>query len=253
MSEHSHSELGKRSRALTHKGFGNQLINRTTAFNKETKKLQRAIDKLYEAFNENENIAITEALSAVKLGKDEFENVVKNLEELWVLDQWGESTEVKETVYSTAERFFQATNEAINEATKRLRQAEETIHTDPKSSVPLAEVSIKGGSHTSLTSERRRALAEAAAAKEQAEYEMMIAQKTNERKQLEAEEEHHRLVAKAQYEHDMAMLEPKKTEAIARAKLDAIEQSIADEETRSRRSSSKTHTATEKKKEQTAA
>ncbi len=84
---------------------------------------------------------------------------------------------------------------------------EETIQPDPKSSVPLAEVSIKGGLHTSLTSEQRRALAEAAAAKEQAEYEMMIAQKTNERKQLEAEVEHRRLVAKAQYEHDMAMLE----------------------------------------------
>jgi hypothetical protein len=48
---------------------------------------------------------------------------------------------------------------------------------------------------------------------------MMIAHKINERKQLEAKEEHHRLTVKAQYEHDVAILEAMKTEAIAKAKL----------------------------------
>ena len=80
---------------------------------------------------------------------------------------------------------------------------------------------------------------------------MIIARKINERKQLEAKEEHRRLTVKAQYEHDVAILEAKKTEAIAKAKLDAIEQSITDDEIKSHGDRSKTQT--DIKKEQTAA
>ena len=54
----------------------------------------------------------------------------------------------------------------------------------------------------------------------------MIGSKIKERKQLEAEEEHRKSTEKAQYEHNLAILEVQKSEAIAKAKLDAIEQSI---------------------------
>ena len=107
MSDRSGVQPGKRARALTQKGFHNELVNKTKAFNKETKKLQRAIDKLYETFNNTENVGITEALKSVMLSKDVFENVVLSLRlGLSALDRWGESTEVKDTVNSTAANFF---------------------------------------------------------------------------------------------------------------------------------------------------
>ncbi|CAB3998555.1 Hypothetical predicted protein, partial [Paramuricea clavata] len=230
MSDRSSVQPGKCSRVLTQKGFHNELVNKTKAFNKETKKLQSAIDKLYETFNNAENVGITEALKSVMLSKDVFENVVLSLRELSALDRWGESTEVKDTVNSTAAKFLQATDEAIHEAKRRLHLADEIIHAAGcKTTTSSVETSIRSGLHSSLKSEHRKALADAVAAKEQAEYKMIIARKINERKQLEAKEEHRRLTEKAQYEH-VAILEAKKTEAIAKAKLDAIEQSITDDE-----------------------
>jgi ABC-type enterochelin transport system substrate-binding protein len=167
MSDRSGVQLGKRLHALTKKGFHNELINKTKAFNKETKKLQRAIDKLYETFNNTENVGITEALMSVKLNKDIFENVVLSLRELSALDRWGESTEVRDTVNSTAAKFLQATDEAIHEATRRLHLADEIIHAAGcKTTTSSVEASIRSGSHSSLKSEHRKALANAAAAKE---------------------------------------------------------------------------------------
>ncbi|CAB3993986.1 Hypothetical predicted protein [Paramuricea clavata] len=154
----------------------------------------------------------------------------------FALDRLGESTEVKDTVNYMAAKFLQATDEAIHEAKRRLHLADEIIHAAGcKTTTSSVETAIRSSSHSPLKSERRKALADAAAAKEQAEYEMIIAHKINERKQLEAKEEHRRLTEKAQYEHDVAILEAKKTEAIAKAKLDAIEQSITDDEIKSHR------------------
>ena len=165
MSDRSGVQPGKRACALTQKGFHNELVNKTKAFNKETKKLQRAIDKLYETFNNTENVGITEALKSVMLSKDVFENVVLSLR-LSALDRWGESTEVKDTVNSTAAKFLQATDETIHEATRRLHLADEIRHAAGcKTTTSSVEASIRSGSHSSLKSERRRALANASAAK----------------------------------------------------------------------------------------
>ena len=106
-----------------------------------------------------------------------------------------------------------------------------------------------------MSSERRKALAEAVVAKEQVEYEIMIARKINERKQLETDEGHRRLTERAEHEHELAILKAKKTEAMAKAKLAAIEQPISDDEKCSQRSLDgvKTHIATETKRQRTEA
>jgi hypothetical protein len=86
-----------------------------------------------------------------------------------------------------------------------LHLADEIIHAAGcKTTTSSVEASIRSGSHSSLKSERRKALADAATVKDQAEYEMIIARKINERKQLEAKDEHRRLKVKAQYVHDVA-------------------------------------------------
>jgi len=87
MSELSEDELGRRSRALTHKGFHYELVNRTKVLNAEAKKLQRAIDELYATLNQNENIRIHEALRAVKLIRDGLQNVVNKLDDFCDLDR----------------------------------------------------------------------------------------------------------------------------------------------------------------------
>ena len=73
-------------------------------------------------------------------------------------------------------------------------------------------------------------MAEAAAASKRAEFDRIIAVRGNERKLFEAEEELRLKRRSAQHEVEMAILAAEKAEAIANAKLNAVEQSILQEE-----------------------
>ena len=75
----------------------------------------------------------------------------------------------------------------------------------------------------------RKALAEAAAAKQEAEFDRLLAKKERERMEMEAEEERKRQSHLAKFMHDKAVLAANKKAAIAEAKLKAIEQAIEDE------------------------
>ena len=83
---------------------------------------------------------------------------------------------------------------------------------------------------TSSSVARLRAAAEAAAAKEQAEYERLIAEKENEMKQREAEEEKRRQQECAQHERDIAVMSVNKRVGVANARLKAIQESILKKE-----------------------
>jgi len=67
-----------------------------------------------------------------------------------------------------------------------------------------------------------------AAAKEQAGYERLIAEKENEIKQREAEEEKRRQQARAQHERYSAVMSANKRVAVANAKLKAIQESMVE-------------------------
>ena len=73
-------------------------------------------------------------------------------------------------------------------------------------------------------------MAEAAAAREQAEYDRAIAEKEARRRMIEAEEERERKQRRAQHDYDLAVLAAKKSTAMAEAKLSAIEQVIREDE-----------------------
>ena len=75
-----------------------------------------------------------------------------------------------------------------------------------------------------------RALVEAVAAKEQAEYDHLMAEKENEMRQREAEEEKHRQQAPVQHERDVAIMSVDKRVAVANAKLKAIQESFVERE-----------------------
>ena len=75
---------------------------------------------------------------------------------------------------------------------------------------------------TSSSTIKMRTAAEAAAAVDQAEYEGLIAEKENEMKQSEAEEEKCRGQALAQYQRDVDIMSANKRVVVAKAKLKAI-------------------------------
>ena len=73
-------------------------------------------------------------------------------------------------------------------------------------------------------------MAEAAAAKERAEFARLMAEKEKIRRHQEAEEKKIREQQRAQYDRDMAVLAANKAKAVAKARLKAIEESICEEE-----------------------
>ena len=87
------------------------------------------------------------------------------------------------------------------------------------------------GSSSSSSAARMRALAEAAVARESAEYERLVADKEHERKTREAEVARIRVQEHAQHERAMAILAANKKVAIADARLKGIEQVTEEEGT----------------------
>ena len=75
-----------------------------------------------------------------------------------------------------------------------------------------------------------RALAEAAAARESAEYERVIAEREHARREREAETESKHQRERAEYEKDLAILAANRKVAVANAKLKAIERAIEEKE-----------------------
>ena len=123
----------------------------------------------------------------------------------------GESIDAKQTVQKLKESFFQAAECAVQEATRKLGTEDNISARTSSVKSKHSRVSEQTRSlRSSLHSERRLALAEAAAAKEQAEYNMMLARLENERKQREAQVKLERAATKAQHECDMAILADKR-------------------------------------------
>ena len=108
----------------------------------------------------------------------------------------------------------------------RLNEQEEEDRASRKS----RHLSRASSLYSSASSVRAKALAEAAAAKKQAEYDRIMAEKELERRQREAEEERLREGRRAKYDRDMALLAAEKLTAVADAKLDVIEKSMEEEE-----------------------
>jgi hypothetical protein len=72
-------------------------------------------------------------------------------------------------------------------------------------------------------------MADAALEREQAEFDLVIAEKENEVKLHEAADKQRSLALKGQRDHDMAVLKAQQRAAMATAKISAIEQSLSEE------------------------
>ena len=113
-----------------------------------------------------------------------------------------------------------------------IKNAEKSDKLSDTSSVKTRNSHCSSSSRASTSSSviKMRAAGEAAAAKEQADYECLIAEREKEMKQREAEEEKHRQQAHAQCKRDVAIMSANKQLAIANAKLKAIQESIVEGE-----------------------
>ena len=85
--------------------------------------------------------------------------------------------------------------------------------------------------NTSTSSVRAKAFAELATSNEQAEFDVLIAEKEKARRECEAQDELRKATERAKYDHDMAILKARKLKAVANVKLDAIEQSVDSKDT----------------------
>jgi hypothetical protein len=156
-----------------------------------------------------------------------YEDLLEELNRLLEKDKWGELSDQAYEHVSYGKDILDFAWKAINDGTDRCKPPEAA---PSLSSRGTRRSVLSRASSSSSASARRRAMAEAAAAKKMAEFDRIMAERENERKLFEAEEELRLKQRRAQHDIEMAILAAEKAEAIANAKLHAIEQSIMKEE-----------------------
>jgi hypothetical protein len=209
---------------LSQKAIHNAIQNKSTELNKAAKSLYMSSDTVLTALEKN----ITD--KEIETAYTKYQAILKDIETLSEQDKWGEARTHITEVTEYAQTALKYASTAMNKAkSQQSRLATKT------GSISSKHTRSTKSSRTSATSSNvwRWALAEAAAAQKQAEFEQLMAEKESEKKQREAELEFHREHMRAQHERDMAILAAEKRKAVADAKLKAIEQSIREEDTTS--------------------
>lgn len=105
----------------------------------------------------------------------------------------------------------------------KIRQSNKLLETRSRKSRHSHHSRSLSSTSTTSSAARIKALAEAAVARESAEYERIIAEKEHARREREAELERSREQERAQHDRDLAMLATNRKVAVADAKVKAIE------------------------------
>ena len=217
-------EQQKRQRRLSRKALQNAVEKKRHEIGILHKRLLRVIQSA-EGPDDGTNIVLRDLTTASK----EFHGVLQELFSLYEQDVYGD---FGEEALLTNESLTLKRAYILIDQIKR-RKSDTLLETSSRRSRHSSRhsKSCRSSSLSSTASSARiKALAEAAAARESAEYERLIAEKEHERRKREAEMERSREQEKAQYEKDLAFLSAKKKVAVADAKLKAIEQAITEEE-----------------------
>ena len=192
----------KRQRILTQKGFQNTLLQETSDFNKETKALQSAIFSVHAALRESETSKLKSATALLENKYLKFEQ-----------DTWKETVDVEPVVERTSYNHIQQAEATLLEAAKKLSGEAKKTSSKRSGRSASGHSGRSTRSRVSSTSARIQDMADAAAARRQAEYDLLMAEKENARKQKDAHDERERAAAKAQHDHDMAVLAARKLTA----------------------------------------
>lgn len=210
----------RRQRRLTQKALQNAIETKRKELDDDARTLQGLYDTTNAPLEKGETNE--ERLQCLQAATWKYRKALNELSKLYDQDRWGDYREEARLTreYSKLEHA----NDVIARATN--------VHSDETNS-QISQKSLRSSASrgsTTSSSARRKALAEVAAVKKQAEFDKLIAKKENTQRIQEAEEQRQREQQRAQYELDIAILEANKAEAVANAKLQAIEEAIKDEE-----------------------
>ena len=200
---------GKRQRQPSRKALQNAIQNTTVELSRRAEALRSEIDNVYTALR-GDTATVDE--SALRFLTQKYQEILTELECLYAQDKWGDTSAEAETVRQAGLANLEHARSALNKAKPQCNE-------DDRVSRKSRHSSRVSSSRSSSSSKRAKALAEAAAANKQAEYDRIIAEKQHLRRQQEAA-----------FERDIALLAADKLAAVADAKLAAIENSIQEEE-----------------------
>jgi hypothetical protein len=220
---HEVSGDDKRQRSLTRKAFQNLVLEKRSELERKTKSLMRKYDELVESLTDNTRV--NEVLPALRISTKDYKQCIDELETLYQQDRWGEFENEASLITEDSKGRFEKIYALISEATERQDSYSENGSQKTRRSHRAS--SSRCSSSPSMA--RRAAMGEAAAAKERAQYDILIAQKQHEKQQIEAEELQCREQLQAQCDLEIAILTANKEKAVADAKLKAIEQAIQEE------------------------
>jgi hypothetical protein len=182
----------------------------------------------------NNPLELEKTVHILESSKERYMKVINELNNLFLQDKWGESAEVKLTVEYVGSKYLEVMESKILEASAKLTlfhsQQERQSVTSKVTSRRSSRSARSGVSKASSSVERQSAIAEAAAAQEQAQFDILIAEKEREQKELEAVEEGRCAEARAKHEHEIVVLKARMKAATAEAKRNAIEQMLDGEE-----------------------
>ena len=208
---------------MTQEALQYTVENKQKAARSLERKLRRIIESL-EAFEPTS--CSDNMLRELMAATEEFDLVRQELGSLYKQDKRG--------VYES-QAFLTGENTILQLADQLISKRKNAQKPDKLSETMSVRSRDSRRSHasrapTSSSVIRMRALVEAAAAKEQAEYDRLMAEKKNEMRQREAEEEKRRQQARAQHERDVAIMSADKRVTVANAKLKAIQESFVERE-----------------------
>ena len=220
------SEFGvseKRQRNPSRKALQSAVQNTTAELSRQAKALRRAADSVYASLREKSLVDETKLHSPAK----KYEKILNELEGLYAQDKWGDTRDEAEIIRQSSRVDLEYARTVLNKA--RATQFKEPEEEDRASRRSRCSSRVSS-SRTSSSTIRTKALAEAAVARKQAEYDRLMVEKEHERRQCEAEENQLREQRRARHDRDMAILAADKVAAVAEAKLAAIERLIKEEE-----------------------
>ena len=220
-------ETGVRSRRavkLTPKALQNAVEDKQKEIRKSRKRLL-SVMKLVEELSEESEIETVARDLAV--ASEEFGKLLRELLDLYEQDSHGDHV---------GEAQLDEENHILERALLLVDKLKNRISRQSSKLLELRSVSSRrssrrsSASKTSSTIARLQALADAKAAKEEAQYTRLIAQKELERRTRDAEAERIRQQEIAQFESEIAILGADKKAAIANAKLKVFEDALLKED-----------------------
>ena len=206
----------KRTVKPTPKALQNAIDSKRKELSKSRKELLRVMESVEQSASGESEIGT--AARDLATASEKFGRMMKELLGLYDQDLYGDYTEEAQLVEEN--KTLKRALRLIEKVQNRMSRSSKMFETRSFASRSSRVSSV---SKSSSTMARLQALADAKAAREEAQYTRLIAQKELERRTRDAEAEGIRQREIAQFESDMAILDADKKAAIANAKLKVFE------------------------------